>query len=46
MGDEWMNDYLVTYMENDVFKEVSNEAIMQQFQIVKIRKRLLVVLDE
>jgi hypothetical protein len=29
MRDEWMNDNLVTYIENDVFKEVSNEVIVQ-----------------
>jgi hypothetical protein len=31
MGDQWMNDYLVTYIENDIFKTISNEKIMQRF---------------
>ena len=29
MGDQWMNDCLVTYTENDVFASVDNEAIIQ-----------------
>jgi hypothetical protein len=28
MRDEWMNDNLVIYIENDMFKEVSNETII------------------
>ena len=35
MGDQWMNDYLVTYIENDVVAIVDNEAIMQRFQHMK-----------
>jgi hypothetical protein len=33
MGDEWMNDCLVRYIENDLFKIINNEEIMQLFQI-------------
>jgi len=29
MGGQWMNDYLVTYIEKDIFKTISNEKIMQ-----------------
>ncbi|XP_077252691.1 uncharacterized protein LOC143892110 [Tasmannia lanceolata] len=29
MGDQWMNDNLITFIENDTFKTVQNEAIMQ-----------------
>jgi len=35
MGDQWMNDCLVTYIENDIFKTISNEKIMQRFQCIK-----------
>ena len=35
MRDQWMNDYLVTYIENDMVASVDNEAIMQQFQYMK-----------
>ncbi|KAL7240693.1 hypothetical protein ACSBR2_006360 [Camellia fascicularis] len=28
MGDQWLNDCLVTYIEKDVFDSVNNELIM------------------
>jgi hypothetical protein len=30
-----MNDYLVKYIENDIFKTISNKEIMQRFQNMK-----------
>jgi hypothetical protein len=33
MGDQWMNDSLVTYIEKDTFKTISNDKIMQRFQV-------------
>ncbi|XP_062158778.1 uncharacterized protein LOC133866265 [Alnus glutinosa] len=38
MGDQWMNDYLVTYIEKDIFKTINNEKIMQRFQGMKTRR--------
>jgi hypothetical protein len=38
MGDQWMNDCLITYIEKDIFKTISNEEIMQQFQGMKTRR--------
>jgi hypothetical protein len=38
MGDQWMNDCLVTYIENDIFKTISNEKIMQRFKGMKTRR--------
>ena len=35
MGDQWMNDCLVTYIEKDVVASVDDEAIMQWFQHMK-----------
>ena len=35
MGDQWMNDYLVAYIESDVFDNIDNEVIMQRYQIMK-----------
>ena len=29
MGDQWINNSLVTYIENDVFASTDNEAIIQ-----------------
>jgi len=30
MGNQWMNDCLVTYIENDIFKTISNEKNIQR----------------
>ncbi|XP_057418166.1 uncharacterized protein LOC130712347 [Lotus japonicus] len=38
MGDEWLNDCLVTYIEKDVFDSVENEKIVQSFQNMKTRR--------
>jgi hypothetical protein len=38
MEDEWMNDCLITYIEKDIFKIISNEEIMQRFQGMKARR--------
>jgi len=32
MSDELMNDYLVTYVEKDIFDNIDNESLIQQFQ--------------
>ena len=32
IGDQWMNDCLVTYIEKDIFKTIKCEEIMQPFQ--------------
>ena len=31
MGDQWMNDCLIVYIERDVACSIDNETIMQQF---------------
>ena len=35
IGDQWMNDCLVTYIEKDIFKTIECEEIMQWFQNMK-----------
>ena len=35
IGDQWMNDCLVTYIEKDIFKTIKCEEIMQWFQNMK-----------
>ena len=35
IGDQWMNDCLVTYIEKDIFKTIKCEEIMQRFQNIK-----------
>ena len=41
MGDQWMNDCLIVYIERDVACSFNNETIVQQFQNMKTRKRQL-----
>ena len=41
IGDQWMNDSLVTYIEIDIFKTIECEEIMQRFQNMKNRRRRL-----
>jgi hAT family C-terminal dimerisation region len=45
MGDEWMNDNSVTYIEKDIFSCVTNEAIMQKFQKTKTCRGLLLLFE-
>ena len=37
IGDQWMNNCLVTYIEKDIFKTIKYEKIMQRFQNIKNR---------
>jgi len=32
MGNQWMNDSLITYIEYDIFDIISNDVKMEQFQ--------------
>ncbi|XP_042441419.1 zinc finger MYM-type protein 1-like [Zingiber officinale] len=41
IGDEWMNDNLVVYIEKDVFNTVDNELILQRFQNMESRRMQL-----
>ena len=41
MGDQWMNDCLVVYIEKDVACSIDNETIMQRFQNMKTRRKQL-----
>ncbi|XP_065630786.1 uncharacterized protein LOC136068063 [Quercus suber] len=38
IGDQWMSDCLVTYIEKDIFKTIDCEEIMQRFQNMKNRR--------
>ncbi|TXG70075.1 hypothetical protein EZV62_005010 [Acer yangbiense] len=37
MGDEWLNDSLLAYVEKDIFDTIDRETIMQRFQNMKPR---------
>ncbi|XP_042425762.1 uncharacterized protein LOC122013568 [Zingiber officinale] len=41
MGDEWMKDSLVVYIEKDIFSTIENEQILQRFQKMKSRRMQL-----
>ena len=32
MGDEWLNDTLVVYIEKEIFDSIDNELILNRFQ--------------
>ncbi|CAL9012428.1 unnamed protein product [Prunus brigantina] len=38
MGDLWMNDCLVAYIEKDIFNSIDDEVVMQRFQNMKTRR--------
>ena len=41
MGDEFMNNCMVIYIERDVFRGIPNDVIMDRFQKMKTRRRQL-----
>ncbi|GAV74989.1 Dimer_Tnp_hAT domain-containing protein [Cephalotus follicularis] len=41
MGDEWMNDSLVAYIERGILKTIDNDTIMNRFQNMKTRRGVL-----
>ena len=38
MGDEWLNDSLVVYIENKIFDSIDNELILNHFQNMDSRR--------
>jgi hypothetical protein len=38
MGDQWMNDSTIVYVEKDIFLKLDNEVIVQRYQNMKTRK--------
>ncbi|KAL3846209.1 hypothetical protein ACJIZ3_003612 [Penstemon smallii] len=41
MGDQWLNDSLVVFIERDIFSDISNDAIIDRFQKMKNRRGVL-----
>ena len=39
MGDQWMNDNLVAYIEKEVFADVANQDIINMFDKMRTRRR-------
>ena len=38
MGDQWMTNNLIVYIEKDIFNYINNDVIMQRFQNMKSRR--------
>uniref|UniRef100_A0A7N0UVT2 TTF-type domain-containing protein n=1 Tax=Kalanchoe fedtschenkoi TaxID=63787 RepID=A0A7N0UVT2_KALFE len=38
IGDQWMNDCLITFIEKDIFKSISNNVIYDRFQNMKTHR--------
>jgi hypothetical protein len=38
MGDEWMNNSMLCYIEQDMFIEIQDEKILKHFQGIRTRK--------
>jgi hypothetical protein len=38
MGNEWLNNCLVTYIEKDIFVGIENEKIIKYFQNMSSRR--------
>ena len=39
MGNQWINDFLVRYIDKDIFKTIEYEKIMQRFQNMKNNRK-------
>ncbi|CAH9147176.1 unnamed protein product [Cuscuta epithymum] len=46
MGEEYLTDCLMCYIEKDVFVKIENEVIMKRFQNMAPRKQRLPPLNE
>ncbi|CAN6315813.1 unnamed protein product [Urochloa humidicola] len=41
MGDEWLNDLMICYVEKEIFRRISDEKIIQRFEEMKKRRMLV-----
>ena len=41
IGDEWLNDSLVVYIEREIFETIDNEPILNRFQNMDNRRNQL-----
>jgi hypothetical protein len=35
MGDEWLNDLMICYIEKEIFRSIKNDKIIKQFEDMK-----------
>ena len=41
MGDRFMNDCFVAYIEQNIVNEIDNKTIIERFQNIRSRRRIL-----
>ncbi|CAN6686775.1 unnamed protein product [Malus baccata var. baccata] len=41
MGDQWMNDNMVIFIEREIFDGIGNDVVMQRFQNMKTHRGIL-----
>jgi hypothetical protein len=41
IGDDWLNDLMICYNENEIFRKIDNKKIKKRFQEMKKRRMLL-----
>lgn len=41
IGDQWLNDYFLTYIESELFEQIDNDVVIERFQNMRIRKSQL-----
>ena len=46
MGDQWLNDSLTVYLENDIFTTIDNETVIDRFQNINSSMTTLTILFE
>jgi hypothetical protein len=41
MGDEWLNDLIISYTEKEIFRSIKNDQIIKRFEDMKTRRMLV-----
>jgi len=41
IGDEWLNDLMICYVEKEIFRSISSDKIIHRFEDMKKRRRLV-----
>jgi len=41
IGDEWLNDLMICYVEKEIFRSISSDKIIYRFEDMKKRRRLV-----
>lgn len=41
IGDQWLNDSLIAYIEKDIFDKIENNIIIERYQNIRTRREQL-----